>query len=319
MEKRDFLKNTSIVAIAGSLFPGLTISSCTNKSLKNIGIQLFSLPKFLEKDFRGGIKMLSQMGYKEVELYGPFPFSTNSVKESWKAITPILGFSGSGYFGQTPQEVKSILKDNGMKVTSIHTDMETLQTSMEQLRKASDILGFEYVGIPLIPKEKRKTLDGYKLAAEEFNKIGEQAKKMGLKFAYHNHGYGLKEIDGKIPLNIILDQTDPSLVFFELDIFWTMAGGADPKAYLEAYPGRYHLMHIKDMKEKVQFSGDGGDPSQWRELFPYMTTAGDGVLDLQSIIPVGKKMGVKHFFVEQDMVSQPEIALKKSIDYLKTI
>ncbi len=78
-------------------------------------------------------------------------------------------------------------------------------------------------------------------------------------------------------------------------------------------------MHIKDMKEKVQFSGDGGDPSQWRELFPYMTTAGDGVLDLQSIIPVGKKMGVKHFFVEQDMVSQPEIALKKSIDYLKTI
>ena len=87
--------------------------------------------------------------------------------------------------------------------------METLQTRMEQIGEASDILGFEYVGIPLIPKEKRETLDDYKSVAEEFNKIGEQAKKVGLKFSYHNHGYGLKEMDGQIPLNIILDQTEP--------------------------------------------------------------------------------------------------------------
>ena len=319
MEKRDFLKNTAAAVISCSLFPGKAIGSFASKSLSSIGIQLFSLPKLLEKDFRGGIEMLSKMGYKEVELYGPFPFSDNSVKEGWKAITPNLGFSGSGYFGHTPKEIKSILTDNGIRATAIHTDMVTLQTNMEEIAEASNILGFDYAGIPAIPQEKRMTLDGYKSVAEEFNKIGEQAKKMGLKFSYHNHGYGLQEMDGEIPLNLILDQTDAGLVFFEMDIYWTTAGGADPIAYLEAYPNRYHLMHIKDMKEKVRFSGDGGGPNQWIELFPYMTTAGDGIFDLQSIVAAGKKAGVKHFFVEQDMVHQPEIALKKSIDYLKNL
>ena len=319
MEKRDFLKNTVAVVISCSLFPGKAIGSFASKSLTSIGVQLFSLPKLLEKDFGSGIEMLSKMGYKEVELYGPFPFSANSVKEGWKAITPNLGFSGSGYFGHTPQEIKSILADNGIRATSIHTDMVTLQTNMEEIGEASDILGFQYVGIPAIPQEKRMTLDGYRSVAEEFNKIGEQAKKIGLKFSYHNHGYGLQEMDGDIPLNLILNQTDAGLVFFEMDIYWTTAGGADPIAYLEAYPNRYHLMHIKDMKEKVRFSRDGGNPNQWIELFPYMTTAGDGIFDLQSIITAGKKAGVKHFFVEQDMVQQPEIALKKSIDYLDNL
>ncbi len=88
MEKRDFLKNTAAVVISCSLFPAKAIGSVASKSLTSIGVQLFSLPKLLEKDFRGGIEMLSKMGYKEVELYGPFPFSANSVKEGWKAITP---------------------------------------------------------------------------------------------------------------------------------------------------------------------------------------------------------------------------------------
>jgi len=317
MNRRSFLKNTAVIAASGII----PVYQATAQSigLKKIGIQLFSLPKLLEKDFRSAIKMLAQMGYKEVELYGPFPFSADSAKEGWKAITPMLGFSGSGYFGHSSQEVKAILKEYGIKASSIHTDLETLQTRIEQLGEAGDELGFKYVGLPAIPEEKRKTLDDYKIMADEFNKIGEQAKSVGLKFAYHNHGYGLKEIDGKIPLNIILDQTDPRLVVFELDIFWTTAGGADPLTYLEAYPKRYHLMHVKDMKEKVQFSGDGGKPSEWIELFPYMTTAGNGVMDLQSIIAGGKKMGVKHFYVEQDMVDQPEIALEKSIDYLKSL
>lgn len=317
MNRRIFLKNAAVITASG--FIPVYQATAQSIGLKKIGIQLFSLPKLLEKDFRSTIKMLARMGYKEVELYGPFPFSADSVKESWKAITPALGFSGSGYFGHTPQEVKAILKEYGIEASSIHTDLETLQTRMEQLGEAGDELGFKYAGLPAIPEEKRKTLDDYKIMADEFNKIGEQAKNVGLKFAYHNHGYGLKEMDGQVPLNIILDQTDSRLVFFEMDIFWTTAGGADPLTYLEAYPNRYHLMHIKDMKEKVQFSGDGGNQNEWIELFPYMTTAGNGVLDLKSIIAGGKKMGVKHFYVEQDMVDQPEIALKKSIDYLKSL
>jgi len=315
MNRRDFTKNAAILTALG-LGPTLPLSAHTT-GLKKIGIQLFSIPKLLEKDFRSGIEMIAGMGFREVELFGPFPFSVDSAKERWKAIIPMVGFSGSGYFGLAAQEVKAILKENRIRATSTHTDLGTLQTRMGQLGEAGDILGFEYVGLPAIPEEKRENLDGYKRMADEFNKIGEQAKKVGLKFAYHNHGYGLAEMEGKIPLNVILDQTDPDLVFFEMDVYWTTAGGADPLAYLEANPNRYHLMHVKDMKEQKRFSGDGGNPGEWVELFPFMTTAGDGIIDLKSIITKAKQSGVKHFYVEQDMVENPEVALKKSIDYLK--
>ena len=104
-----------------------------------------------------------------------------------------------------------------------------------------------------------------------------------------------------------------------MDLFWTTAGGADPVTLLEKYKNRYPLMHVKDMKKKVHFSGDGGDPKQWIELFTEMTTAGNGVLDLKTIVSKAKENGVKHFIVEQDMVSEPEKALKASYNYLAAL
>jgi len=317
MKRRNFIYSTSMLAAAG-LLKAESLLSFPNH-LKKIGVQLFSVPKLLEKDFRGTIKMLAQMGYKELELYGPYLFSAQEAIDRWKTITPSLGFSGSGYFGLTAQDVKSTLKENEMTTPAIHTDFITLQKNMDALGEAGHLLGFEYVGLPLIPAENRKNLDDYKKTADLFNKIGEQARKVGLKFSYHNHGYGLNEIEGQVPLKLILERTDPKLVFFEMDLFWTVAGGADPVTYLKSYPGRYHLMHVKNMKEKKRFSGDGGDSNQWIELFPYMATAGEGVLDLKSIIAQAQQSGVKHFFVEQDMVANPEVELKKSLDYLQTL
>ncbi|MFD0798984.1 sugar phosphate isomerase/epimerase family protein [Maribacter chungangensis] len=318
MKRRSFVKNISTVATALAFAPALATSRKSPKPSK-VGVQLFSLPKLLEKDFNAGIQMISEIGYKEIEMYGPFPFSVDAIKERWNTITPNLGFSGSGYFGHSPQEVKKILDHHGIKVTAAHADMDTMQTRMEQIGEAGDQLGFEYIGLPSIPEAKRQTLDDYKRVAEEFNEIGEKAKKVGLKFAYHNHGYGLQKVAGQIPLDLIFEETDPDLVFFEMDIYWTIAGGADPIAYLTAYPDRYRLMHIKDMKEKVRFSGDGGEPSQWIALFPYMTALGEGVLDIPSIISFAREKGVKHFYVEQDMAANPESELKKSFDYLKTV
>jgi sugar phosphate isomerase/epimerase len=303
---------------ASAVFLGNSVLGETSR-LKRIGIQLFSVPKLLSKNFRGAIEFLAGIGYKEIEMYGPFPFSVPSAIERWNEITPSLGFSGSGYFGHSAREVKAILKDNGMTVPAIHTDLDTLENRMEQLGEAGNELGFTYVGLPAIPDDRRKNLDDYRRIADGFNRIGEAAKKVNLKFSYHNHGYGLVEMERQIPLQIILDRTEPSLVFLEMDVYWTTAGGADPLEYLESYPDRYHLMHLKDMKEKVRFSGDGGDAGQWIELFPYMTSAGNGILDLGKIIPVAQKSGVKHFFVEQDMVAEPETALKASFDYLKSL
>ncbi len=317
MNRRGFIQQSAVLSAAGLLFSSEIFGQM--KLIDRIGIQFFSLPKLLEKDFAGTLAMLSKMGYREVELYGPYPFSPESEKKTWESITPSLGFKGSGFFGQTPNEVKNLLKQNGLTAPSMHSDLGTLENKMENLGEAAAVLGAEFVTLPAIPEEKRKTLDDYKRMADTFNRIGEAAKRAGIKFAYHNHGYGLKEVDGQVPLKLILDRTDPSLVFLEMDLYGTTAGGADPVAYLESYKNRYRLMHVKDMSKKVQFSGDGGSPQQWIELFPYMTTAGSGVIDLKTILPKAKENGVQHFIVEQDMVADPEVNLRKSIDYLASL
>ncbi len=287
------------------------------KKIKKVGIQLFSLPKSLDTDLLSTIKMLSMMGYKELELFGPYPFSAASNIESWKNIGKMLGFSGSGYFGKTAQEFRRILDDNGLTAPSAHTDIDTLMNSMDKLGEAAQTLGHKYVVLPSIPDAYRQTLDDYKRTADIFNKIGENAKKNGLKFGYHNHGYGHKPMEGVIPFDLLMQKTDPNLVFLEMDIFWTAAAGVNPIDYLEKYGNRYHSLHLKDMKEKKVFSGDGNTSNQWFELFPQMTTAGDGVMDLKNILKKSQNLGIKHFFVEQDLVVQPEIALKRSIDFLK--
>ncbi|HMH31523.1 MAG TPA: sugar phosphate isomerase/epimerase [Puia sp.] len=313
--RRRFLKNSGAMLITGLLLQKLRAgSSFFTAHLDKIGLQLFSIPKLLEKDFAGTMKMVAQIGYKEIEFYGPFPFSTAEAKEHWKAIIPSVGFSGSGYFGLTAKEVKKILDDNGLSSPSMHTDLSTLNDKLGEMAEAAHLLGQTYVVLPSYKTEQN--LDGYKHLADQFNKIGAHAQQLGLRFAFHNHGNGLKPLEGKIPLDLILEQTDPKTVFLQMDIYWTTAGGVDPVAYLDKYPGRYRLMHLKDMAKQVRFSGDGGDPKQWIELFPYMTDAGSGVLDLKTIIAHGQKSGVEHFILERDIVPNPEVALVKSYQYL---
>lgn len=316
LNRRTFLQTSALSAtgllMANKLFARGPLTS-------KIAIQLFSVPKALDTDFAGTIKMLAGIGFKEVEMYGPYSFSTQAAQDRWAAVTPSLGFKGSGFFGHTAAEVKDIMSSNGMSVPSLHTDLDTLQNGMDKLAEAAHTLGSTYVVLPAIPDEKRKTLDDYKKIAEAFNSIGESAKKEGIKFAYHNHGYGLAPMEGQIPLQVILKNTDKDLVFFEMDLYWTTAGGANPVELFKQNPNRYRMVHIKDMKEKVHFSGDGGDAKQWIALFPYMTSAGSGVLDLKTILNTAKENGVKHFIVEQDMVANPEVALKKSFDYVNSL
>lgn len=317
MKRREFILQSALVS--GAVVLGSPSASSSNGLLPAVGVQLFSLPKLLDQDFEAGLTLLQQIGFKEIEMYGPYPFSTEAAWNRWNAVTPSLGFRGSGFFGQPIKKVASLMKDHGLQVRSMHTDIDTLQHGMPQLAAAAKELGAQYVVLPAIPDELRKTLDDYKRIAETFNGIGRTANREGIHFAYHNHGYGIVPVNGQVPLKLILDGTDPEAVFFEMDLYWTIAGGADPLQYLDAYANRYKMMHVKDMAKKVQFSGDGGDAKQWIALFPYMTTAGSGIIDLPAILAKAKASGVQHFFVEQDMVNHPEIALKKSFDYLSAL
>ena len=319
--RRNFLRTTAAI-LAGNIFSSKLsaqagINKGARKGLDKIGIQLFSIPRLTEKDFAGTMRMLAEIGYREIEFFGPYSFSAPEDRERWQGVAPSLGFSGSGFFGLTTKEVKKILDDNGLSAPSMHTGSASLNKAMDGLAEAAHILGAKYVVLPSAPTQP--DLDAYKKLAEEFNRIGAEARKRDIRFAYHNHGNGLKAINGTIPFELIMEETDAEHVFFQMDIYWMTAGGVDVSGYLDKYPGRFRLMHLKDMAKDVRFSGDGGDPQQWMELFPYLENVGGGVLDMEKILSHAKKSGVEHFIVERDLAPNPEDDLRRSFTYLKGV
>jgi sugar phosphate isomerase/epimerase len=318
-QRRDFLKQGAAL-LGSSLLIHPVLADTTffpAGKLKRIGVQLFSIPKLVEKDFAGTMKMLATIGYKEIEFFGPYPFSPSAEKERWSTVTPALGFNGSGFFGLDAKEVRKILDDNGLTAPSMHSGLPTLEHAMGELAEAANILGAKYVILP--SAQTQPDLDGYKKQSEQFNRIGESASSKGIKFAYHNHGNGLQKLNGKLPFDLIMENTDPKKVFFQMDIFWMTAGGVDVVEYLKKFKGRFKLMHVKDMKEKARFSGDGGDPDQWMALFPHLTNAGSGVMDMKSILSQANKSGVDHFIIERDLAPNPGEDLKKSFEFVTSV
>jgi len=315
--RRDFIRNSSLLGLGAITAPNPFSFHFNN--VNDAGIGLFSLPMMLEKDFSKTMEMLSTMGYKKIEFFGPYSFSAEKQKQSWANTSKMIGFSGSGFFGNTAKQTKKILDDHGLSSPSMHTDLDTLRDHMGPLAEAANTIGATYVTLPAIPDDERTNLDAYKKIAADFNKIGESAKKHGVRFAYHNHGYGFSPMEGQIPFQLILKQTDPNLVFLQMDLFWTVAGGVDPLKLITENKGRYKMMHVKDMKSQARFSGDGGNVQQWMALFGEMTNVGDGVLDLKNILAAAKANGMEHFIIEQDIVKNPEVALKICVDNFKKL
>ena len=283
-----------------------------------VGVGLFTLPRSLEKDFDGTFAMLAGLGYKEVEFFGPYPFSTDAAKAGWAQEAKTLGFSGSGFFGRTARQVRESLDRHGLTSPSMHVEFDTLRDRTDQIGEAAHEIGWRYAGIASIPEDRRRTLDDYRRMADELNTIGQRAKSLGFKVLYHNHGYGLTPMEGEVPVRVLFDRLDPSVVALEMDIFWTVAGGADPVELLDAYPRLYRLMHVKDMSRIGRFTR-GGDMQDVMGLFPLMTTAGAGVLELPRILGHAKRNGVEHFYVEQDLAADPPAQLGASIRYLRDV
>jgi sugar phosphate isomerase/epimerase len=201
----------------------------------------------------------------------------------------------------------------------MHTDLDSLRTRLEPMAEAAHVIGQRYVVLPAIPPDERRDLDAYKRIADEFNRIGKRAAALAMRFKYHNHGYGLKPIDGVVPFELLVDRTDPALVHLQMDLYWTTAGGADPIAYVRRFKGRYKSVHVKDMTKPVRFSGDGGDVAQWIALFPYIADAGAGVLDLAGVLGAAKQAGVEHFFLERDQTPTPDETLRASYRHLASL
>ncbi len=221
-KRRDFLKNAGILATGAILLPSISMAF---KKVKNVGIQLYTFRKEMLIDPKGTLKIISDLGIKEIE-------SASSNRGL--------------YYGLKPVEMKQICNDLGMKIVSGHCSINA--TWQDTIRQASES-GQEYLIASVMPY-RGQTIDSYKRSAERFNKAGEECKAAGLKFGFHNHDVEFEQVDGQILYDILLDNTDPNLVHMELDLGWVVAAGKDPISYFKKYGPRFPLWHLKDMKGK---------------------------------------------------------------------
>ncbi|MDO1445085.1 sugar phosphate isomerase/epimerase [Rhodocytophaga aerolata] len=288
VSRNQFLK-ISALALSGSL---LASFDTFGKTQRNVGLQLYTLRNELPKDLEGTLKKVADIGYKEVELFG---------------------YSDGKYFGKTPKEFKAILKGLGLSAPSGHyTTGKTMPAAKGTLtndwkRAVDDAaeLGQKYMICAFLFPDERKTLDDYKRHAELFNKSAEICKQGGIQFGYHNHDFEFVELEGQVPFDILLKQTDPKMVQMELDLYWVAFAGKDPVQLFQQSPGRFPMWHVKDMEKSAERT---------------FAEVGTGSIDFQRIFDAAKTAGLKHFFVEQDQTKGPAIeAITTSFNNVKKL
>ena len=168
----------------------------------------------------------------------------------------------------------------------------------------------------LIPEELRKSPDIWKQAAAKFNHCGELSKKAGMQFAYHNHWFEFLPVDGRLPYDALLKECDGNLVKMEMDLCWITAAGGDPLKYFNLYPGRFPLVHVKDLKKLPVITAGGsqnfGDTVD-------LTSVGSGIIDWKRIFAQSEKAGIKHYIVEHDKPEVPFDSITKSYEYLNKV
>jgi sugar phosphate isomerase/epimerase len=297
MDRRAFL---GTITAATLLTNRLTWALAAHK-IEQIGLQLYTVRYAMQQDFHGTMARVATIGYKEVEL-------AEFAQDAAGKVT---------YFKRSPEEVRAALDSQGLSAPSTHVSFKSLAPdNFARVLEASKILGHSYIVNPWIDEEVRKQPDGWKRAAEAFNRAGEACQKAGIQFAYHNHWFEFIPVDGKMPYDFLLKEADPSLVKMELDLCWIVVGGQDPVKYFESYPGRFPLVHVKDMKKLPIVDASGGQ--NFGDSLD-MTAVGSGVIDWKRILGKSEQAGIKHYFVEHDKPQDPFESIQSSYAYLKLL
>jgi sugar phosphate isomerase/epimerase len=289
MNRRTFLGTAGTVA-AATLVGSRFAWAAGDHKIDKVGVQLYTVRDLMKDDFEGTIAKVAQIGYKEVEF--------------------------AGYFGRTAAQVRAVIDKNGLTAPSTHVQYDELDDKFPSVIETSKTIGMGYIVCPWIPEELRKSPDIWKQASEKFNKCGEQTKKAGIQFAYHNHWFEFLPTNGKLPYDELLAQCDANLVKMELDLCWITTAGGDPLKYFDKYPGRFPLVHVKDLKSLPKISTGGsqnfGDTVD-------LTEVGSGIIDWKKIFAQSDKAGIKHYIVEHDHPKQPFESIKTSYEYLSKV
>jgi len=269
------------------------------------------------------ILVFSEIGFAQKPLYtAPLGVQTYTFRRSIgndpaKTLDTIkaMGFTevegGGGRIA--PEDFKKLCDERGISIPSTGADYNQLVKSPDSVVMRAKALGSKYVMCAWIPHDDGVlTLENAKKAVDDFNKAGKYLRDNGLIFCYHAHGYEFQPYEDGTLLDYIVKNTNPEYVSFEMDIFWIQFGGGDPVALLKKYGDRWKLMHLKDMRKGIKKDLTGGTSQENDVAF------GTGQMDIPSILKEAKKLGIKHYFIEDESSNIIE-QLPVSIVYLKSL
>jgi len=276
----------ALVALAASTADLAAAQTGIGPSFKGpVGLQLYSLRDLFAKDVPAALAQTRDFGFKYVELAGTYNLAS--------------------------ADFKKMLDDHGLKPVAGHFPYERFRDDVEGVARDAKALGLRYAGVAWIPHEGAFDEKGCREAIAVFNRAGEALARHGLKFYYHQHGYEFQPFGQGTLFDLMMSETKPKYVAYEMDIFWVVFPGQDPVKLFQKYGKRWELAHLKDMKKGVKT----GDPSGHSDVANDVAL-GAGQMDMPAILRAAKAAGVEWYFIEDESPSVVQ-QIPQSLRYLE--
>lgn len=249
LQRRDFLKHSAL-GVATLALPSWSLPAYSAPAELKIvpGLQLYTLRDLMATSVADTLKLVSGVGYTQVEF--------------------------AGYFDHSARQIKSIIDGEGLSAPSCHLPLEVLQQNLDGAIEQALTVGHRYLVLPYLEEAQRQTLDQYKALAVFLNQAGERIKAAGMQLAYHNHEFEFIKLSGGIPYDVLLNETDSNLVQMELDLYWVIKAKLNPLDYIARHPGRFALWHVKDMDQAGNFADVGKGIIDFPSIFAKAGQAG---------------------------------------------
>jgi sugar phosphate isomerase/epimerase len=280
MPRRSFLAalGTGAGALLAARAAGASDAPSAAGRLDRIGLELYAVRKAMKENPEKTLAAIRAIGYTDVELLWSFK-----------------------NFDRSPQQVKATLKAEGLTATSAHIAPETLLSEWSESLRTAKLLGHQYLVMPSLPSETKRSLDAWKIWADRFNAAGEEARRAGIWLALHNEPDHQRKVEGEFPLDVFLKRTEPKFVRFQLDVGNMLMGGGDPMDFLNRHKDRIGSFHLKNVV---------ADRTKDTEL-------GAGTFDLRAFLAAVPELAKKPCFVEQEGAADELASAKTNLEYLR--
>ena len=308
MRRRELLKfgggaliPATLLAHGGVSAPGQAKGQDVRR-LPDVGLQLSTVTRLLAQDFEGTLREVAEIGYRLVEFS-----AMGTLGRPVEYVKQLLAETGleapvGRVSPKLPENAMQMPREEAMRVFAERGQARYLVENVTRTLEDAHALGQKVINLPALLPAEFGSLDQVKRNIEYINAAGEVCAAQGVQFGYHNHDWELTPIDGVVPYDLMIEQTDPRNVSFQLDSYWIVKGGGDLSDYLRRYGGRFNSCHLKDIDE----NGDFED-------------VGHGTIDFPRFVAEAEAAGAQYFFVERDDPPDPAGAIRRSYDYVRNM